>query len=89
MFPYNCASLMLAILCLEYDLNDSLGHRNPRNAWEWKNSAQTLEFMLTPYSMTNAEYNSWGSGISYVEQLLEGSNYDEFNITCLMPPLIV
>ena len=40
MFIYNCASLMLAILCLEYVLNDSLGHKNPRNAWEWKKSAQ-------------------------------------------------
>ena len=80
---------MLAILCLEYDLNDSLSHRNPRNAWEWKNFAQTLEFMFTPHSMTNAKYNSRGSGISYVEQLLEGSDYNEFNITRLMPSLIV
>ena len=40
MFLYNFASLMLAILCLEYVLNDSLGHRNPRNDWEWRNSAQ-------------------------------------------------
>ena len=31
---------MLAILCLEYVLNDSLGHKNPRNAWEWKKSTQ-------------------------------------------------
>ena len=40
MFLYNSASLMLAILCLEYVLNDSLGHRNPKNAWEWRNFAQ-------------------------------------------------
>jgi len=33
---------MLAILCLKYVLNDSLGHKNPRNAWEWKNSAQNM-----------------------------------------------
>ena len=40
MFLYNFASLMLAIFCLEYVLGDSLGHKNPRHAWEWKNSAQ-------------------------------------------------
>ena len=31
---------MLAILCLEHVLNDSLDHKNPKNAWEWRNSAQ-------------------------------------------------
>ena len=36
----NCMFFMLAILCLEYVLNDSLSHKNPRNAWEWRNSAQ-------------------------------------------------
>ena len=40
MFLYNFASLMLAILCLEYVLNNSLGHWNPRNFWEWRNSTQ-------------------------------------------------
>ena len=40
MFLYNFASLILEILCLEYVLNHSFGHRNPKNAWEWRNSAQ-------------------------------------------------
>ena len=43
------------------------------------------EFILAPHSMTDAEYNSCGSGISHVEWLLEGLDYDEFNITRLMP----
>ena len=47
------------------------------------------EFMLAPYSMIDAEYNTWGSGISYVERLLEGLDYEEFNLTCLMPSLTV
>ncbi|KAM3685053.1 hypothetical protein ACB098_11G091200 [Castanea mollissima] len=34
MFPYNIASLILEILCLKYVLNDSLRHRNPRDALE-------------------------------------------------------
>ena len=29
------------------------------------------EFMLAPHSMTDAKYNSWGSGVPYVGQLLE------------------
>ena len=44
--------------------------------------------MLAPYSMTNAEYNSWGSGVPYIKQLLKGLDYEEFNITHLIPALI-
>ena len=44
-----------------------------------------LEFMFAPHSMTDVEYNSWGSGVSYAVQLLEGLDYKEFNITHLMP----
>ena len=47
------------------------------------------EFMLAPHSMTDAEYNLWKSGIPYAGRLLEGLDYEEFNITCLMPSLIV
>ena len=39
MFLYNIASLVLEILCLKYVLNDLLGHRNPKDALEWKNHA--------------------------------------------------
>ena len=46
-----------------------------------------LEFMLTLHSMTNAEYNLWGSGIPYTRRLLEGLDYEEFNITRLIPSL--
>ena len=52
-------------------------------------SMDSLEFMLAPHSMTDAKYNSWGSGVSYAEQLLEGLDYNEFNITHLMPSLTV
>ena len=51
MFLYNFASLMLAILCLEYGLSDSLGHKNPRNALEWKNLLKTGERGLLPSAM--------------------------------------
>ena len=44
-----------------------------------------LEFMLAPHSMTDVEYNLWGSGIPYAGQLINGLDYEEFNITCLMP----
>ena len=47
------------------------------------------ELMLAPYFMTDVEYNVWGSSISYAEWLLERLDYDEFNITRLMPSLIV
>ena len=26
-----------------------------------------LEFMLAPHSLNDAEYNSWGNGVSYAE----------------------
>ena len=47
------------------------------------------EFMLAPHFMTDVEYNSWGSGVSYAKQLLERLDYEKFNITCLMLSLIV
>ena len=46
------------------------------------------EFMLTSHSMTDAEYKSWGNGVSYAQRLLEGLDYLEFNITRLIPSLI-
>ena len=45
------------------------------------------KFMLAPYSMTDAKYNKWGSGVSYAEGLFEGLDYEEFNITRFMPSL--
>ena len=48
-----------------------------------------LEFMLAPRSMTDAEYNSWRSGIPYAEWLLNGLDYEEFSITCLIPSLTI
>ena len=48
-----------------------------------------LDFMLALHSMTDAEYNSWGSGISYAKLLLQGLDFEEFNITCLMPSLTI
>ena len=50
-------------------------------------SMDPLEFMLAPYSMIDAKYNSWGSGVPYTRQLLEGLDYERFNITRLMPSL--
>ena len=47
------------------------------------------EFMLAPNSMTDAKYNSWGSEVSYAKRLLKGLDYEEFNITHLMPSLSV
>ena len=47
------------------------------------------KFMLAPPSMTDVEYNSWGSDVSYAERLLEGLDYEEFNITRLMPSLTI
>lgn len=43
------------------------------------------EFMLAPHSMIDAEYNLWGSGVPYAKWLLNGLDYEEFNITRLMP----
>ena len=48
-----------------------------------------LEFILALHSMTDAEYNLWGSVISYAVWLLEGLDYKDFNLTFLMPSLIV
>ena len=48
-----------------------------------------FEFMLSPHSMTNSKYNLWGSGVPYAEWLLEGLDYEEFNITRLMPSFTV
>ena len=48
-----------------------------------------FKFMLAPYSMTDAKYNSCESGVSYVERLLKGLDYEEFNITRLMPSLTI
>ena len=45
--------------------------------------------MLAPHFIIDAEYNSWGNGVSYAEQLLEGLDYKEFNITRLMPSLTI
>ena len=39
--------------------------------------------------MIDAEYNSWGNGVSYAKRLLKGLDYEEFNITHLMPSLTV
>ena len=39
--------------------------------------------------MTEAEYNLWGNGVSYAERLLEGLDYEEFNITRFMPSLTI
>ena len=47
------------------------------------------EFVLAPHTMTDAEYNSWGNGVSYAKWLLKELDYKEFNITCLMPSLTV
>ena len=47
------------------------------------------KFMLALHSMTNVEYNSWVSGVSYIERLIEGLNYKEFNITRLMPSFVI
>ena len=47
------------------------------------------KFMLAPHSMNDAEYNSWGSTVSYAKWLLEGLDYEEFNITHLMHSLTI
>ena len=47
------------------------------------------EFMLALHSMTDVEYNLWGSDIAYAEWLLEGLDYDDFNITRLMPSFTI
>ena len=45
------------------------------------------EFMFALQSMTVAEFNSWRNGVSNAELLLEGLDYEEFNITRLLPSL--
>ena len=45
--------------------------------------------MLAPHSMTDVEYNLWGSDVSYAERLLKGLDYEEFNISHLMPSLTI
>ena len=37
--------------------------------------------------MIDVEYNLWGTSVSYAEWLLKGLDYEEFNITRLMPSL--
>ena len=44
-----------------------------------------FEFMLAPHSMIDAEYHLWGSGVPYAGWFLKGLDYEEFNITRLMP----
>ena len=48
-----------------------------------------LEFMLAPHFMIDVKYNSWGNGVFYAEWLLEGLDYEEFNITRLMSSLTI
>ena len=52
-------------------------------------SMDPLEFMLAPHSITNTEYSLWGSSVSYAVQLLKVLDYEEFNITHLMPSFSV
>ena len=44
-------------------------------------------FMLSPLSMTNAEYQLWRSGIPYTQRVLDELDYEEFNDTRLMTSL--
>ena len=41
-------------------------------------------FMLAPRSMTNAEYDLWGPGIPFTEQVMTELDYDEFSGTRLL-----
>lgn len=45
------------------------------------------EFMFTPLSMTNAEYQLWRNGIPYTQWVSDELDYDKFNNTQLMPSL--
>ena len=47
------------------------------------------EFMLAPHSMTDVEYNLWGSGISYVGRLLEGWTMRSSTSLTLCLPLLL
>ena len=48
-----------------------------------------LVFMLAPRSMTDAKYSQWRPSIPFTDQVIDESNYEEFNGTHLMPSLIV
>ena len=48
-----------------------------------------LVFMLAPRSMMDAEYNQWGSGIPFTDQVIDELDYEEFSGTRLMPSLTV
>ena len=38
--------------------------------------------------MMNVEYNQWGLGIPFTDQVIGESDYKEFSGTCLMPSLL-
>ena len=48
-----------------------------------------LVFMLAPRSMMNVEYDLWGPGIPFTNQVIDELDYDEFSGTRPMPSLIV
>ena len=48
-----------------------------------------LVFMLALRSMTDAKYNQWRPSIPFTDQVIDESNYEEFNGTHLMPSLII
>ena len=50
---------------------------------------EPLVFMLAPRSMMDAEYSQWRPSIPFTDQVIDESNYEEFNGTHLMPSLIV
>lgn len=45
-------------------------------------------FMLAPLSMTNAKYQLWRNGISYVERVMNELDYDKFSDARHRPSLI-
>ena len=45
------------------------------------------EFMLTPLSMTDAEYDLWRQGIPFAGRVTDELDCKEFNDTSLMPSL--
>ena len=48
-----------------------------------------LVFMLAPHSMTNEEYDLWGLGIPFTNQVTDELDYDEFSRTRLMTSLTI
>ena len=46
-------------------------------------------FMLTLFSMFEAEYLLWRGALVYTNHLLKDQNYDEFGESCLMPPFSI